>query len=205
MMPTPASTLLASISRRVRDDNQTAHTASFILDLLDRVQVIVNAQQEAITTTRVVTNTKNTSLYSLEGDLQGLTAVQNVRIAGQRLDEITPWRDLYKLSATWLTDTGIPQGWARLGQTLIAVWPAPASDIQLDFQGVALPTPLTTNSVDLELALEDEDIAREIMVALLLMRQRDIDSVKEIIGRLASKVQLQEMSDGKSRRSHARQ
>lgn len=204
-MPTPASTLLASISRRVRDDNQTAHTASFILDLLDRVQVIVNAQQEAITTTRVVTNTKNTSLYSLEGDLQGLTAVQNVRIAGQRLDEITPWRDLYKLSATWLTDTGIPQGWARLGQTLIAVWPAPASDIQLDFQGVALPTPLTTNSVDLELALEDEDIAREIMVALLLMRQRDIDSVKEIIGRLASKVQLQEMSDGKSRRSHARQ
>jgi hypothetical protein len=208
-MATLASTILASVSRRARDASQTAHSASFILSLLDRVQGLVNVQQQSLQATIAYSNTQAKTLYSLTEDLPGLVVISNVRLGNQRLDEITPWQNLFKLSPTWLTDTASqPQGWSRLGQDLIAVWPAPSTNITLNFQGVAATAPLNNSGQDLELAFEDEDIIRELMVALLLLRQRDLDSVSAIIQRMANKLQLQlpeELQRGASGRSNARQ
>ena len=191
-MATPAGTLITSISRRVRDENNTAHSRAFIRDLLDRLQVIFNAEQEAITATRVVTNTKNKALYSVESDLQGIIELQTVRLGELRLDEITPWRNLYKLSPTWLTDTAPqPEGWAKIGRSLVAIYPAPQSDIELKFQGSAITIPLTSDSVPLQLELEDEDIVRELVTALLLLRQRDLDTIKPVIERTMEKLGIQ--------------
>ena len=118
--------------------------------------------------------------------------MQNVRLNGKRLDQVKPWRDLYKLSATWLTDTSAqPEGWAAIGRTLVAVYPAPATDIELEFQGIALTIPLTGDEVPLQLELEDEDIVREIVTAMLLLRQRDLDTMQDIIARAAAKLGLQ--------------
>jgi hypothetical protein len=187
-MPTPATTLIDSIARRVRDDANTAHSRAFVRDLLDRTQVIVNAKQEAITATRVVTNTANKALYTLESDLQGLIDVQTIRLGGVRLDEITPWRNLFKLSASWLADRAPqPRGWARIGRSLVVVYPAPQVDIELEFQGSAITIPLTADSVPLQLEREDEDMVRDLVTALLLFRQRDLDMLQPLMQRLDAK------------------
>ena len=191
-MPTPVGDLIDSVARRVRDDSNTAHTRAFVRNLFDRVQQVFNVNQESVLITRPITKTKNKTLYILETDLQGIIDVQNVRLNGKRLDQIKPWRDLYKLSATWLTDTAPqPEGWAAIGRTLVAVYPAPATDIELEFQGIALTTPLTDDAVPLQLELEDEDIVREIVTAMLLLRQRDLDVMQDIIARAAGKLGLQ--------------
>lgn len=190
-MASPASTLIASIARRVRDPNNTAHSQAFVRDILDRVQVIVNDRQEYVLTSTVLTATPGKVLYSVENELGNIVTVTRVSINGRDLDK-QDWHNLHRLNPQWLqAKGGKPQAWAPVGRSLIAIYPAPDYEAEITFTGTKITTALSDNNIQLELELEDEDIVREIVTAILLIRQRDLDMIESLISRAGSKMGLQ--------------
>jgi hypothetical protein len=191
-MASTAGTLISSISRRVRDANNTAHTSAFVRDILDRAQVTINARQEYVLTDTVLTATPGKVLYNVENDLGSSIKVTEVSIDGRDLDEIT-WANLHRISPTYLTDkSGTPEAWARIGRSLVAIYPAPNVPIEITFTASKITTELNDDNIPLELRAEDEDVVRELTTAILLIRQRDTDVVTEIIRRVGDKMKLQE-------------
>jgi len=190
-MASTAGTLIDSISRRVRDANNTAHSRTVVRDILDRVQVVVNARQEYILTDTIVTAVPGQTLYSVETDLGSSITVTEVKIAGRELDETT-WANLHRVSLTYLTDmSNTPGFWAKVGRSLVAIYPAPSYPVDITFTASKITTPLNDDSIQLEFRAEDEDIVRELTTAILLLRQRDLDSLPEIIQRMQSKMNVQ--------------
>lgn len=194
-MASPASTLISSIARRVRDPNNTAHTQAFVRDILDRVQVIVNDKQEYVLTDTVLTATPGQVLYSVENDLGNIVTVTRVSINGRDLDRQN-WHNLHRINSKWLqAKGGTPTAWAPIGRSLIAIYPAPDYAAEITFTGTKITTALSDNNIQLEVELEDEDVIREIVTAILLIRQRDLDMVGPIISRAGGKIELQMNDD----------
>lgn len=191
-MAITAGTLIDSVSRRVRDANNTAHSRTFVLDLIDRLQVILNAKQAYVFTDTVYTATKNKALYTVETDLGSTIEVHEVSSQGRELDEVN-WRNLHRLSPTWLDDrSDTPLHWAKIGRDLVAIYPAPNWNVPITFTGSKITTPLTAETIQVELRDEDSDLLREMTTALLLTRQRDgIEVGSQILSRVADKMNLQ--------------
>ena len=190
-MANSAGTLIDSISRRVRDANNTAHSRSFVRDILDRMQVIINAKQEYVLTTTSIVATPGQALYTVETDLGSTIEVTEVSIAGRELDETT-WANLHRVSPTYLKDkSGTPNFWAKIGRSLIVIYPAPDHAVTIDFTGSKITTKLNDDTIPVELRREDEDILKDLVTALLLTRQRDLDMVPELVKRVQGKLGLQ--------------
>lgn len=190
-MATTAGTLIDSIARRVRDPNNTAHSRAFVRDILDRMQVIVNAQKEYILTDTTINATPGKAIYSVETDLGSSITVTTVTIDGRELDQQT-WTNLHRLNRNWLTaKSGKPFAWAPIGRSLVAIYPAPDHEAEITFTASKRTTPLNADEIPLELRREDEDIVRDLTTAILLLRQRDLDTCPEIIKRAIQKLGLQ--------------
>lgn len=190
-MATTAGTLIDSIARRVRDPNNTAHSRTFVRDILDRSQVALNAYKEYILTETIQIATPGQALYSVETDLGSSITVTDVLIDGRELDEQT-WTNLHRLNRNWLTaKSGKPFAWAPIGRSLIAIYPAPDHEAEITFIASKRTVPLTADEIPLELRKEDEDIVRDLTTAVLLLRQRDLDMIPAIIQRIGGKIGLQ--------------
>ena len=191
-MPTTAGDLVNSISRRVRDASNTAHSSAFVLDILDRSQVILNAHRKFQLSTVNLTTVPGQALYTLPGNINGIQRVTEVERDGSRLDELVPWRNLWKLSPTWFTDVGDTLGWGMIGKTLLALWPVPVVATTLQIKGPAITAELTSTNTTMALRDEDSDILRDLVTAMLLFRQRDLDMIEPIVGRMVDKLNLQD-------------
>lgn len=189
-MATTAGTLIASIARRVRDPNQTAHTAAFTRDILDRMQVVLNAKQNYVFATNTITATQGKTLYSVETDIPGAIEVVEVLSNGTELDE-TSWRNLHRVAATYLSDSGTTGFWAKIGKSLVVLYPAPNNPVSLTFKYVKYTAEITDDNIQLEVTEEGEDILRDMVTAVLLIRQRDLDTVPTLLQRTAMKLGLQ--------------
>lgn len=190
-MATTAGTLIDSIARRVRDPNNTAHSRAFVRDILDRIQVTVNAHKEYILTETIKIATPGQALYSVETDLGSSITVTDVLINGRELDQQT-WTNLHRLNRNWLTaKSGKPFAWASIGRSLVAIYPAPDYKAEITFVASKITTPLSADEIPLELRKEDEDIVRDLTTAILLLRQRDLDTCPAIIQRAIGKLGLQ--------------
>jgi hypothetical protein len=190
-MASTAGTLIDSIARRVRDTNNTAHSRAFVRDILDRIQVTVNAHKEYILTETKITATPGKTIYRVETDLGSSITVTDVLINGRALDRQT-WTNLHRINRHWLNaDSGTAVAWAPIGRSLLAIYPAPNYEAEITVIASKITTPLTVDEVPLELRLEDEDIVREMTTAILLFRQRDLDTCPSIIQRAAGKLGLQ--------------
>lgn len=177
--------IVDSISRRVRDASNTAHTRAFVRDLIDRVQVVVNAKQAYVYQDTTLVTTPGQALYRLETALAGTIDVTDVHTSGDRhIPRIDPWKNLWKLSPTWLTDTGSPRGWAQIGRTLFAIWPTPATAETLTVSGTKVTNAIVSDLDILEFRDEYADIIKDLVTALLLFRQRDIDMIGEVVKRM---------------------
>ena len=186
-----AGSLIDSVSRRVRDSNNTAHTRAFVRDIVDRLQVILNAKQQYVFTETIYTAAAGQTLYSVENDLGSTIEVTEVSIDGRELDRQN-WRNLHRISPTWLTDRAdTPIAWAPIGRSLIAIYPAPSNPIDITFRGPKITTPINDDDIPLDLRDEDSDLLRELTTAILLIRQRDLDTVPSVIQRIAQKMGLQ--------------
>lgn len=190
---TAISSYIDSIARRVRDASNTGHTRAFVRDIFTRCSSVINYQQEYVYDTVTLTNgTANTALYRLEADIGIVSSIGDVEVGGDSLELVDPWRDLWKLSSTWLTDrASVPLAYAPIGRDLVALWPAPMVDIAITFTGVRGNFQAAAETEDNGLRDEDNDLIRELTTAILLFRQRDLDSIQGVITRLTGKLNVQ--------------
>lgn len=185
--------LIDSISRRVRDASNTAHSRALIQDTITRCASAINTRQEYILDNVTLTvATAHKALYRVEAELGSLSRITEVAVYDDALEEVDPWRDLWKHSPTWLTDTSdVPLAWAAIGRDLIGIWPAPVSNIPVTFTGVRGTFQATLETEETGLREEDDDIVKELTQALILLRQRDLDLIQSAISRMAGKMNIQ--------------
>ena len=190
---TAISTYIDSISRRVRDEANTANTRDLIRDLFTRAASVINTRQEYLLDTVTVTSgTAGKKLYTVETEIGSFAKVTDVKIAEESLNHVNPWRNLWKLSNTWLTDTSAaPLAWSTIGRDLVAIWPAPLSDVTITFSGLRGDFQTSSELEETGMRDEDNDIVRELTVALVLLRQLDLDMIRPSIGRMAGKMNIQ--------------
>lgn len=186
------SDLIDSIARRVRDPNNTAHSRALVRDLLDRVQVLINAQEEFIITEQLLVTTPGKAIYSVQETFGDVVQVKDIDVGVTSLNFIRSWRDLWKLSPTWLTDrASTPKGWTRIGRTLLVLYPAPSREIALTVTSVKRTTELVSEDSVLDFESQDADLVREAVFALLLWRQKDNDTASLHIRRLEERFNIQ--------------
>jgi len=181
------------IARRVRDASNTAHSRAFVRNIFTRAAAVINTQQEYLyDTVTLSVGTAGKALYTVETDLGEISRVAEVSVNDSILDEVKPWRDLWKISPTWLMDTAsVPKAWAAIGRDRVAIWPAPSSDIAITFTGPRGRFPAGSDSLETGFRDEDDETVRELTVALLLLRQRDLDVIEPVLGRMAGKLGIQ--------------
>lgn len=179
-MAETASVIVDSILRRLRDPLGEAHPRSLVLDIYSRVQVALNAARGYVLADFSLRTVPGKPLYTMDGDINGLQRVTTVEVGNVHIDEVIPWRNLWKLSPTWYTDAGSVQGWAMVGLGLFAVYPVPSVSETLQLRGPKITPMLTEDDEPISFRSEDADIARDLTVALLLLRWRDLDMVQQI-------------------------
>lgn len=192
-MASQAGDLIDSIARRVRDPNNTAHSRSLVRDLLDRAQVVVNGAAKSIKTEENLATTAGQAVYSVESDLTATTLVLSVLHNERHLSRIVPWRNLNKLSSTWLQDDqSEPFGWANIGRDLFAIYPAPTEPAPtVKTVGIKRTNELTDDTTSLELDEEKESIAMDLVTTMLLVRQRDLDQVATLVQKVGENLGIQ--------------
>ena len=190
---TAISSYIDSIARRVRDANNTGHSRAFVQDIFTRSAAIVNKQQEYVfDSVTLESGTAGVALYDLENQLGRVSEISDVEVNGDSLELVDPWRNLWKHSPTWLTDRAhVPVAYAPIGRGLVAIWPAPMADLAITFTGVRGNFQAASENEETGLRDEDNDVVRELAGAIILLRQRDLDSIQPVIGRMAAKLNIQ--------------
>lgn len=189
-MTESAEAIVDSILRRLRDPFGEAHPRSLVLDIYSRVQVAVNAFRSYVFVRFPLQTVPGKPLYAIDSDIVGMHRVTDIAIGGRHIDEIIPWRNLWKLSPTWYTDAGSVQGWTMVGLGMLAIYPVPHISETLIVSGPLITPILTDDDMPISFRKEDADIAIDLTIALLLLRWRDLDMVGEIAGRAGERLQI---------------
>jgi hypothetical protein len=186
-----AGALIDTISDRVRDPNNTAHSRAFLLDLVDRAQVVVNVALRSVLVEENLVTTEGQALYRVETSLPLSAQVLSVRYNNAYLDEIKPWRALSRLSRTWLQDVGELAGFATIGRSLLVLHPAPdAPAPTVTTVSTKITATLASEAALIELNREYEPMIVDMVVAWILARQRDLDQVMRLLSELRTKLSL---------------
>ena len=184
--------LVDSISRRIRDPMNTGVSRAVIRQILDYSQLALNGFNSYVLTEIDLPIVPGQTIYRIETELPDHMWVTDVEFDNIYLDEIRSWRTLWKLSPTWLTDVGPPRGWSQIGKRLLVVYPVPLYRDTVRVKGPLITTTLTDDLQDMDLRDEDSDIARDLTVAVLLFRQKDLDMVPNLVRRILAKIGLQQ-------------
>ena len=191
-MTTALSAIIDSIAARVRDEANTAHTRADVMDLISRAQMLVNARFEYTLSYTTLTTSIDSSIYDIEHDLDHTLQVNEVRLGSKSLIKVPRWRNLWKLSRTWMTDIAHqPRGWAQIGKTLLVIWPRPQQPVDLLVTGVQV-TPVYSDEAEvMAMRPENEDLVKDLVTAMLLVRSRDLDTASSLILRFVARARLQ--------------
>lgn len=200
-MANQAGDLIDIIAKRVRDTSNTAHTRAFVRDLLDRAQVLLNGRTQSVLQTTNLATTAYQVLYSVETDLTTTIEVTGVRDQNRPLDR-AEWRTLRRLSPTWRVDASEdPTQWAPIGRSLFLLSPAPTDGRTVEVIGTKITDALSLDTTVLELEAEKEDMLMDMVTAMLLARQRDLDQIKPVMDQLSAKLGLQPTDIRQQRRT----
>lgn len=175
-----AGSLISEVLRRVRDPNGTAHGRTFVLSLLDSLQVFVNAQTAALLGEATVTVSGPYGLLNIALLLPTTCVrVEAIRDGTRDLPRADSWRVLAQADRGWLGRPGSrPETWCRIGPSWAAIYPVPADPFDLTLVFVRKPVTLTTEAVTVELPAPLIPALVTLAEEVLLLRQRLFPSMQ---------------------------
>lgn len=168
-----AGTLRAIVQRHVRDVNGTRHADAFVLDILSRVQRIINAGSQKVLVTGTLTTSANLQLYTINTEFTAGIDVIRVRSNNEDLTKVT-LQELNQLDRRWFRKVGSRfEMWAQLGRTLLVVHPALSVASSVEVVYSKLTTDLTADGTSLDLDADNDPMVTDLTEAILHLRQRD--------------------------------
>ncbi len=182
-----AENIIDEVLLRVRDASGDATTRAQVLDLVDRVQLIVVRATGSLINDRTQSTNVEQALYALDSD--AVMRVVDCFHSNRRLSP-SRWSKFIQTQIDWwrhqeTTDPGRFNVWAQVGVSYLLLWPPDTTskpDIVVREQ--QMPTRLAAEATALDLPEQYHDTVRNIVEALVLLRVRDLDAAEAVIARL---------------------
>jgi hypothetical protein len=190
-MAETAGTLRAAVQRLVRDVNATYHTNAFVLDMLSRVQRLINVGSQTILASATLTTAANQLIYTINSDVAA-DAIDIMRVTSNNEDiaKLT-LNELNQIDRQWFRKVGSRfEAWAQLGRTLLVVYPAQSVADSVTVTYSKLTTDLSADGTNLEFSEEANLMVMDLTEAILLLRQRDIPQSTAALKRFIEKFSI---------------
>jgi len=172
----PAGPAIANIYLRARDPFQTGTPHLNVLNLLSRLQMIVNQATGAVIYSASLPMSPRLPTYGVSGNGLGWpVAIQDE--TGREFDPVIDPATLRWLNEKWWREVALrPRSWLRIGCDLLIVHPAPSESFTATVQHRGILGPVN-NDADL-LECPDEDVRLLLLAgeALLTLKSRDLAS-----------------------------
>gem|GEM_PF-6480198 len=170
-----------------------AHTPELIRTILAHAQCLVNARLGHVLVTETLTTRPRQQVYSTA------LLTDSLRVVGVRESnrDLAPalWRSLGFAHRHWFRRTGSRfEVFSRLGRNLLILHPAKPEQSSVSVASIKL-TGALGDTDQVELSDEDLPPVLDLAEAVLLLRERRFESLKEVLTRLAAALGISNVQD----------
>lgn len=180
-----SSALITELSRRLRDPNNTRHARTLVRDVLTQCQRIVNLHTaDVVTITTSFTPTAGRVLYRRTEIASDVARVLAVRQEDRELWEV-PWRSLIHADAAWYRAVGPRHElFARIGTSLVAIYPARENPVALSVSYTSVPADLTDGLADVTISDEWIPLLLDLGELVLTAKNREFVRMADVMKRV---------------------
>lgn len=172
-MSTQAGQAVAQAFARARDPHQAATPHAAVLNLVSRLQVILNQASGAVIRATSLPVTSSLPVYPVSGNGLGLPIA--VRDADNRDLDPTSFEALHWIDPLWWREVGSSlRSWCLAGLDLLILRPALRDSVTVTVRNRALTNPLNVDADFFEIPDEDTRMVVSAAEALLLLKSRDL-------------------------------
>ena len=180
-----SSALITELSRRLRDPNNTRNARTLVRDVLTQAQRVVNLHTaDVVTITTSFTPSAGRVLYRRAEVASDVARILAVRQDDRELWEV-PWRSLVHADPAWYRAQGPRHElFARIGTSLLAVYPAREVPTALSVSYVSVPTDLTDGAADVTISDEWIPLLLDIGELILTAKNREFVRMADVMKRV---------------------
>ena len=192
-MPDTAGTLLDVLARRVRDPGNIAHPRDFARDVLSRCQQALNAGLGFVTREdTLILDAVTPQVYNLTAKLPNAIRLLAIREGTRQLAKVG-WMMLGAVDSRWPLRVGATfTAWSLIGRDRLLLYPSVSQTggrETMTVVSVGLTTALTADTTELQLPNHTHTLLLDLAEAVLLLRDRQLESVGPLVQRLGPRVQ----------------
>jgi len=175
-MAEQASALIDTILQRVRDSGGTAHTRAFTLDLLSRVQTVLNNGLGVVTATASFATVAFRTIYPLASNISAASRIITINDDGRELDWLPNWRDLKNIDVSWSRRLGSQfKLWTPIGRDLFILYPHLQAASTVNVTYITNTTALSLESTTTDLPDQYSPLLEDLVVAIIRAKGRYAD------------------------------
>lgn len=189
-----ADSLMLEVRERVRDTNGSMHTATFVRSILTSAQQVLNAGLEYVIANGSASLYANRVFYDISTLFSSVIRVIGLRGSATIRDviKLNSLDDFLIYGPYWSRHIGQHAlAWTAVGRDVLAVYPAFENDGSLGLYYVKLTNTFSAGSTVSEFSTEQCGPLVTLTEAILLLRQRDLESCNRALGRLQEDLQLE--------------
>lgn len=182
-----ATSMTDEVLARVRDANGLMHTASFVRDRLTDAQRYLNGILGISVNVTAMSLNPGQNVYKLSSSLPLAIRVLGIRGSSstRELAKLPSIDSLLIYGPRWMRQMApYLESWTTVGRDVLVVYPAPKESVTIDVYYVNLCAAFTSGATVSEFSAEQCGLIVTLTEALLLLRQRDLESAGRAMERL---------------------
>ena len=177
-----AGDLIQRLNSRIREE---AYTHEQLLDMVSRCQQLVNASQQLILDSDTLVTVPHMQVYDLSLLIAEQIHVLSVQEGTRDLDKLTDWKELAYHDRQWFRRLGPRfETYAMMGRDILLLHPAKDVESSVTIVYNKLTTAFITDDDVVEVPEDSFPLLLNIAEALLLLRDRRLESVPYVIQRV---------------------
>lgn len=182
--------LQQQLALRIRGETSGAtYSTELGRRILSLGQQVLSIGSKLVITSGTLPVEKQRQIFPIRDYLADVGQVLAVRDGNRDLDFMTNWRELLYSDRSWFRRIGPKhKSFALVGHDLIIVHPARPINTTLTVVYSKLTTEFTSEGDTVELPDDDTPKLLELAEALLLLRERRLDSISAVVSRLVNEL-----------------
>lgn len=184
-----AGELTQKVDERVRGQ---AHSQDFLLRLISKVQQLVNTGTGTVRETTTLTTHPYMQVYDVRDSLPNQVSMKAVRdSATYDAERLTAWHELMYRDRRWFRRVSSRfETFSMLGQDLLLIHPGKVIEDSATCVYTKLTATLNEMSDQIELPAERTPLVVDIAEALLLLRERRLESIVPLMKRVMQEMPM---------------